>query len=533
MSELEKLKRELELAYSEIAKKARELAEKDIQFAEKDIQFAEMNKKILFTESISIWLYFQESTLLPTLIKTGSASGPSTGNKENHKEIHSIKLMEFGLLSVDAESIEHCKLRQTEIFLPQNSRLKYGSENDVAVHVRKVISDITTATGLENKFDFMSELAISRLRADIWILLLNGFPVSVIEVKKPGEINEGKKAVIYGQLYDYMMKLRSFHGLCNVIGILTNFEQWEICCLPDSVEGATATSLNYGKHQIQSLPVENEKRILYKSKTYTYKNCKELAIALYSALKKIAYNSKYIVPVPLLGKSRAYICATEESWFWVSTLPNIEELVIDMPTEVSKKYYFLRDFHGGADGRVWMACSPSGNLVVIKFLDGDKMNELLVDQEVEHWHNLDHVNVFKTLLINRWAIVMPFAFVYNEDLSINNSWWKAYGDDDPPIRYFKDILNVVERIDPFTALSSCIEGCYKARLIHEDIEWRHVGLFPTISFSKSSALDLGKIRIDCKYSFIDLTNMTDAKTEGDARENMKKREEEILNNSKR
>lgn len=38
-----------------------------------------------------------------------------------------------------------------------------------------------------------------------------------------------------------------------------------------------------------------------------------------------------------------------------------------MPSAQIKNYILLKDLNGGTDGRVWMACSPSGRVCVLKF----------------------------------------------------------------------------------------------------------------------------------------------------------------------
>jgi hypothetical protein len=69
----------------------------------------------------------------------------------------------------------------------------------------------------------------------------------VIEVKRPGMF-EGKSIIenkiVLGQLYDYMLRLRSFHGLQNVFGIVTTYNEWRICWLPEADSAAYATSVS-------------------------------------------------------------------------------------------------------------------------------------------------------------------------------------------------------------------------------------------------------------------------------------------------
>jgi len=81
-----------------------------------------------------------------------------------------------------------------------------------------------------------------------------GVPVGVCEVKKPGRtiINS---PVVHGQIYDYMLRLRSFHGLKHVFGIVSTYEQWRLYWLDDCCSAATATDLAAASSSSSSLPL--------------------------------------------------------------------------------------------------------------------------------------------------------------------------------------------------------------------------------------------------------------------------------------
>jgi hypothetical protein len=88
-----------------------------------------------------------------------------------------------------------------------------ASEMDIQQHVISVLSDAITAAGLQQKLHCFNELSIFRLRHDIWVVMSStGVPVGVCEVKKPG-VNIMNSRYVFGQIYDYMMRLRSFKYL--------------------------------------------------------------------------------------------------------------------------------------------------------------------------------------------------------------------------------------------------------------------------------------------------------------------------------
>ena len=73
-----------------------------------------------------------------------------------------------------------------------------------------------------------------------------GIPAGVIEVKTPkpdGRVLDSP--LLAGQLYDYMMLLRSFYGLQSIFGVMTTYYEWRICWLDtsESKSLASATSL--------------------------------------------------------------------------------------------------------------------------------------------------------------------------------------------------------------------------------------------------------------------------------------------------
>lgn len=112
---------------------------------------------------------------------------------------------------------------------------------DVQQLVKAVLQDAITAAGLGHMLKCYNELSIFKLRPDIWVVMNDrGVPVGVCEVKKPGRsiINS---SFVHGQIYDYMLRLRSFHGLRYVFGIVSTYEQWRLYWLDDCAAAASAS----------------------------------------------------------------------------------------------------------------------------------------------------------------------------------------------------------------------------------------------------------------------------------------------------
>jgi len=72
-------------------------------------------------------------------------------------------------------------------------------------------------------------------------------PIGVVAVKKPNPSTHTKRCVldkprVIGQLYDYLLMLKSFHGLENVFGILSTYKKWRVCWLQSPQTDAIAAA---------------------------------------------------------------------------------------------------------------------------------------------------------------------------------------------------------------------------------------------------------------------------------------------------
>jgi hypothetical protein len=490
------------------------------QAAEEQRQAAEERLEKIANQSV--WKYFQEGVELPDLVQEGTKTGPSTNHI--HKPIESTVEKKFGVISIP--DLDHCKDRSTKIF---DGNLTYGAEADVQSLCRTVLEDMIFATNLGNEISLKAELEIAELKADFWVISIGSkFPIGAVEVKKPGKPSEEDEKINYGQLFDYMARIRSFHGLGSVLGIYTNFNEWRICWFPDSDECALAEDLEYGSNDIDKDTAS--KRTLHMSALYTTKNTQVLCTSLFSALSKMRRNVEFKIPMALVSLNRSYIYMNDKTWVWKKGM-RLTNLSLFPPSSRNKAFFLLRDFHGGADGRVWLACSESGgNLAVIKFqrriTEGKKGNEQqLLDVEVKRWHACGITSVYRTHLCGRDAIIMPFGFHFNSRGQIDDTWWKGENLDAISISDFVAYLNLVREKRPSLALEECIKHCSKAKLIHEDIEWRHVSMFP-VPPPRFTLVRNPRKTLRC--NFIDLTRMTSSSTVKNAKLEMEKRKPSLI-----
>jgi hypothetical protein len=351
--------------------------------------------------------------------------------------------------------------------------IRYYSESDVRSNVRNVLSDMIAAGGLSGQIKLSNELTVKELCPDIWVIQTSdNSPIGVIEIKKPTngilEVNG-----VVGELFDYMMRLHCFHGRDRVIGILSTYNEWRICELDfDQIN----------------------KRKMFATEIYSSNNPETLHVLISTLTAMVATRRTQL---SLMDANRPYLFVTEEEIFQWKYLPSPKpRLSFQIPPfESFAGLYLIRDYQSGGDGRVWLGCSAAGNLAVVKFLHNEKHNYLQrVTSEVNHWNTLFGQNTAYTkTLFGVTAIVMPFVFHcrYNSDdhtwqfinsLSEWNSKTESIGAE-PRFRE-QEVDGLLDRFqDVRSTAEEAIDLFARHKLIHQDIELRHLGLFPVFGQS--------------------------------------------------
>ncbi|KAL5484740.1 hypothetical protein EMCRGX_G021288 [Ephydatia muelleri] len=133
-------------------------------------------------------------------------------------------------------------------------------ESDVAHLVRTLLSYVLTALELNSELVIASEVSVFETRPNLLLLrkvLVAGhsIPIGVVEVKKPCTDLNNK---MQGQLYDYLQMLKSSFNLNFAIGILTNFNQWQVLWLPGNNGDVIARQAVQIKHTSSSPPAASQ-----------------------------------------------------------------------------------------------------------------------------------------------------------------------------------------------------------------------------------------------------------------------------------
>ena len=91
-----------------------------------------------------------------------------------------------------------------------------------------------------------------------------------------------------------------------------------------------------------------------------------------------------------------------------------------MPNAKANNFILLQDFGGGIHGRVWLACSTTGKLCVLKFPHRSGSDESLTRERII-WNNIWKIPVFMKRISDRMALVMPFVKPYSEEEGRNDT----------------------------------------------------------------------------------------------------------------
>lgn len=471
-----------------------------------------------------------------------------TGSRETTYSSHHLALDQ--VIPAELEEVDLKKrLNQKELqnqsyFLKKmkhsNNVIKYSGEQDIQAYVEYFLEDILSGANLSHTIEMQRQTALTfELKADIWVLKSHtGRPIGVIEVKSPSQKQKNvlEDFKVLGQLYDYMIKLRTSFGQCELIGIVTNLKQWRFGWLEDSNNIAkssrahTNIPLEKRHSYLTSFPLTFSSRRMCVTRTYSLGSA-DLAPKLASCLfKNLACNYRAI---PLISSNRVYQQFTADSYVWKTfnhSLVNNADLKFSLPPEQTKKFMVLRFFHRGGDGKVALVVTESFHFVVFKYFD-DGSNRI---KEEQLWKLLYEKTVHSQTLNEKPVLLIPFAFNCQVDETSSEvsflfdlHLWGCEGKVDfenhPVLTYwsglFQTFYNNMGKTPKMIA-QEAIEHLAKERLVHRDLEWRHVALLPVIDKDNQTVTDMVPI-------FIDLTTVMKVETEQIALDEMMQRLEEI------
>ena len=370
------------------------------------LQKGDIVKNLVFAEGI------------PPLRCIISETGPSVPREKDHPVV-SFEERYFGLLP--QEVFEEVKGDVSGLQTVQGY-VTYASENDVATRVHSVVFNVLAALGFADVASVHSEVATFNIRADIFVVEVRGIPIGVIEIRKP---DKDLKVVgmqhpnILGELYDFMEHLPNFYGVSPVFGVLSNLVEWRVAWLPDETadkiaaqvlsfgeeddysvneeielpdkggetkdEGKlgfrpTATKTNPIIHALEEAdaeegteehPVRKDERHLHVSRIFRRTDGDhEVFRALFSVIFKMCRYVKFCPfrdPFEKLEERTLLRFSRGEAPVVWTRLPSLTGQWNKVPRPDVSKLIAIEDLGRGANGRVWLTCTSSGAVRVLKF----------------------------------------------------------------------------------------------------------------------------------------------------------------------
>jgi hypothetical protein len=390
--------------------------------------------------------------------------------------------------------------------------LPWHTEASIVDLVSSVLNDVIYECGLPF-LSLAKELGTFELRPDLWLMRSGGLPVGVVEVKKPGEGVLDNQSVL-GELYDYLLHLPNFYGAEQMIGIVTTYREWRVCWLkteetialvemPESIEangamtpervaakgtkkessppGLTPSKKRTDYHRVgdtedfmdSDSPVfPPPTREMFVSRIWNIEKDNVFPVVASALLKMSRVTHRgFAHPFDDLAR-RTLLRVGENSFYW----DRLDTANVGLgkwdccPSSRTKNLYLLEDLGVGATGHVWLACSATGAVCVLKFIkDQRDMGRALevLKRECEWWHKIypqwkEKVRVAQ--FCGRPALVMPHF--------------------DTPKRDGETVELVTRTLE---------ESFVSKGIKHPDVRWRNIGVYKDGVLNKAVVFDLGDL----------------------------------------
>lgn len=385
----------------------------------------------------------------------------------------------------------------------------WNSELNLKLYVKDVIEDmmgLTNISGLITTMEVFIETN-KNTRSHVHMLKLGGFLISFCEIKKTSR-TDAKDSTPTDDLKDDQLKqiydnLRAtmYHGVKYPLGIVSSYNEWMLVWLPESDKLANIVDAKEIKN-INTTDDEDLENTFYCSNVYQRTDVKLIEI-LVSLIIKVVNAPRHSQSIFLrksneIGRKYAKIDITknENTYGW-EMLPTVNKgfkLQYSMPLSDTQYLYLLEDYHGGADGKVWLACNSGGRLVVVKYSIENNFSK-----EAKLWHEIWEQNtVITTNVLGCNAVFMPFTY---HALCIDGkitfkplSYWNAHQHEDIDKILNSEISDKLDNDefiryinDPWLVAREAITEMANKGYEHMDLHWRHVALLPVLPTDNSNS----------------------------------------------
>ena len=401
---------------------------------------------------------------------------PTSSATSDHEEA-TLEEKVFERLPVKTRSSQHTSAIWTahNVSAIGGNILEWSSESSVAAYVRFVLEHLFFAASF-NDLTCHQELSLfDQQKPDIVIICEFDVPIGVVEVKTSAKTSPLSKEKVLGQVFDYLVHLKNYTGRRDVFGILTTYHEWRVVWLPECDEAARSTETTpAANHNSQSpiaqlpdyppnwsdpdkpnrqylpnIPSQDSQTSRHLFGTHIIEwNDPDLPHILLSVIHKMRLSPMNPVSYFTLSPRRWYIYLTEDCFRWEKVAEEIKPVIEGKVPSRFQHAFLLADLGGGGDGRVWLACTRAGKVCVLKFSrNGDQLEE-----EKQIWKKAWNCDVLVKRLNKRPVLIMPWVKSCSEKEFHRNEEVKA-------------------------AVKDAIKTMASVGYMHDDLRWRHVGLY--------------------------------------------------------
>uniref|UniRef100_A0A6C0ADY9 Uncharacterized protein n=1 Tax=viral metagenome TaxID=1070528 RepID=A0A6C0ADY9_9ZZZZ len=383
--------------------------------------------------------------------------------------------------------------------------IRYSSENTIQRLAYNYMTDIFEILELTKYINFydtpsmvtaISEKELKKMNyPDVIIIKTRkNKPIIAMEIKKPYINKKGVNILdddnVIGQIYDYMLSIKSFYNQKNVYGILTSLSGWKILSLPEEEE------------------IDFNSRIIYESKIYDFSD-PDLPKVLIGIIKKSIDSTYYSIKI--FDEKRNYIEYSKEECRWKrmnqTELQFLENNInFDIYKDCKKLTYTIyKFFQTGRTNQTSLIINNCGSIGVLKQFFGTQYNknkektEEFIDfeREASMWKHMYEIDAEIQKINGKPTFLTPLIFTlekrYNTDYKhyevfIQTDLTKIFtyegaNASDLPIKmsgFQSDIDNLAKKINIKKSARHAIKYIAKKNYIHNDLKWEHIGLYPVL-----------------------------------------------------
>uniref|UniRef100_A0A6C0AEE4 Uncharacterized protein n=1 Tax=viral metagenome TaxID=1070528 RepID=A0A6C0AEE4_9ZZZZ len=508
--EIIKLRKLLELSSIEI----KNLKKENIQIEEEKNKMEE-NQKIQNEGRVPLSIILEGLPKFEFIRFNRSESeakkGTTTPHTSNRKKIHIKKDCK-----ISPENIEKLKLNMRKInlgsskFFDKNTyftekKIRYSSENTIQRLVYDYMTDIFDILELTSYVNFYDTTSIVTAinkeelkklnHPDVTIIRTRkNKPIMAIEIKMPHVDIHGKNILdddnVIGQIYDYMLSVKSFYNQKYVYGILTTLDKWKILYLPKEKE------------------INLEERIVYESKIYDFSD-PDLAKVLIKVIRKSLDSSYY--PVRIFDTERNYIEYSSKGCRWKRMeQTQINELSSNINLDIYKNcekinYTIYKFFQTGRTNQTSLIINNYGSIGVLKQFFGisydDKKEKTLelknFEFEAKMWKKIYNINTEIEIINGNPSFITPLIFTLENEYNKTYKKYEVFFRTDLEKIFTYDgaisaelplkmhsLQSQINRYSQKMNILECAEYAInelaKKKYVHNDLKWQHIGLYPVL-----------------------------------------------------